>query len=88
MRKLSAKWVHKFLNADQKRDRVRDSQAILHRFRLHPVGFFNRLITMDETWIRIYDTETKGRKFSGIEEATLAAGGWFAAQPKEFSLMG
>jgi histone-lysine N-methyltransferase SETMAR len=26
----------------------------------------------------------RGRKFSSIEEATLAADGWFAAQPKEF----
>jgi histone-lysine N-methyltransferase SETMAR len=25
----------------------------------------------------------KGRKFSSIEEATLAVDGWFAAQPKE-----
>jgi histone-lysine N-methyltransferase SETMAR len=24
----------------------------------------------------------KGRKFSSLEEATLAADGWFAAQPK------
>jgi hypothetical protein len=28
----------------------------------------------------------KGRKFSSIEEATLAADGCFAAQPKEFCL--
>jgi hypothetical protein len=30
----------------------------------------------------------KGRKFSSIEEATSAADGWFAAQPKEFFLVG
>jgi hypothetical protein len=30
----------------------------------------------------------KGRKFSSTEEATFAADGWFAAQPKEFSLDG
>jgi histone-lysine N-methyltransferase SETMAR len=28
----------------------------------------------------------KGRKFSSTEETTSAADGWFAAQPKEFSL--
>jgi hypothetical protein len=28
----------------------------------------------------------KGQKFSSIEEATLAADGWFATQPKEFLL--
>jgi hypothetical protein len=30
----------------------------------------------------------KGRKFSSNEEATLTAGGWFAAQPKIFTWMG
>jgi hypothetical protein len=35
---------------------------------------------MDETWIHIYDPETKKRKFS----STLAVGEWFAAQPKDF----
>jgi histone-lysine N-methyltransferase SETMAR len=30
----------------------------------------------------------KGRKFLNTEEATLAADGWFAVQPKEFFLNG
>jgi hypothetical protein len=30
----------------------------------------------------------KGRKFSSTEEATSAADGWFAAQPKDFFLDG
>jgi hypothetical protein len=34
-----------------------------------------------------YDPETKGRKFSSIEEATSAVDRWFAAQPKEFFWM-
>jgi hypothetical protein len=62
MRKLSAKWVPKcLLNADQKRDRVLASQAILGRFRRNPVEFLNRLVTMDKIWIHIcvYDPETK-----------------------------
>jgi hypothetical protein len=29
----------------------------------------------------------KGRKFSSTEEATSAADGWFAAQPKDFFLL-
>jgi hypothetical protein len=36
----------------------------------------------------VYDPETKGRKFSSTEEATSAACGWFAAQPKEIFLDG
>jgi hypothetical protein len=59
MRKLSAKWVPKCLNADQKRDRVLASQDILDRYQRDPVGFFNHLVTTVETWIDIYDTETK-----------------------------
>jgi hypothetical protein len=30
----------------------------------------------------------KGRKFLSIEETTLAADGWFGAQPTSFSWMG
>jgi hypothetical protein len=52
MRKRSAKWVLKCLNADQKCDHVLASQAILDRFRRDPVGFFNHFITMDESWIQ------------------------------------
>jgi hypothetical protein len=43
MRKLSAKWVPECLNADEKRDRVLVSQAILDQFRRDPVGFLNVL---------------------------------------------
>jgi hypothetical protein len=59
MRQLPAKWVPKCLNAVQKRDRVLASQAIWGRLRWVPVGFFNHLITMDETWIHMYDPELK-----------------------------
>jgi hypothetical protein len=58
MRKISAKWVPKYLNADQKRNRVLASQVILDQFGRDPVGFFNCLVTMDETWTHIYDPET------------------------------
>jgi hypothetical protein len=44
MRKLSAKWVPKWLNVDQKRDRVLPLQVICDRFRRDPVGFWNRLV--------------------------------------------
>jgi hypothetical protein len=52
-RKLSAKLVPKCLSPDQKRVRV-----LVHK-RWDPVGFLNRLVTMDETWIHVYDPETK-----------------------------
>jgi histone-lysine N-methyltransferase SETMAR len=51
MRKLSAKWVPKCLNADHKRDHIVASQAILEHFRQNTAGFLARLVTMDETWM-------------------------------------
>jgi hypothetical protein len=59
MRKLSAKWVPKCLNVDQKRDRVVVSRAILEHFRWNTAGFLARLVTVDETWIHLYDSETE-----------------------------
>jgi hypothetical protein len=53
IRKLSAKWVLKRLNAGQKNYRVLASQVILDRFRLDPVGLLNHLAIMDETWIHV-----------------------------------
>jgi histone-lysine N-methyltransferase SETMAR len=58
MRKLSAKWVPKCLNSDQKRERVETSKAILSRINDQP-DFFSRIVTMDETWLHHYDPETK-----------------------------
>jgi len=59
MRKLSAKWVPKCLNADQKRQRCQSSEQILEFFRRDLNGFLSRLVTMDETWLYHYDPETK-----------------------------
>jgi len=59
MRKLSAKWVPKCLNVDQKRQRCQSSEQILVFFRRDPNDFLSRLVTMDETWLYHYDPETK-----------------------------
>jgi len=61
MRKLSAKWVPKCLNADQKRQRCQSSEQLLEFFRRDPNDFLSRLVTMDETWLYHYDPETKQR---------------------------
>lgn len=58
-RKLSSKWVPKCLSADQKRDRNVAPKAILEHFRWNTVGFLAGLVTMDKTWIYLYDPETK-----------------------------
>jgi len=59
MRKLSAKWVPKCLNTDQKRQRCHSSEQLLEFFRRDPNDFLSRLMTMDETWLYHYDPETK-----------------------------
>ena len=59
MRKLSAKWVPKSLNADQKRQRCQSPEETLEFFRRHPNDFLSRLVSMDETWLYHYDPETK-----------------------------
>ena len=59
MRKLSAKWVPKCLNADQKRQRCQSSEQLLEFFLRDPNDFLSRLVAMDETWLYHYDPETK-----------------------------
>ena len=59
MRKLSAKWVPKCPNADQKRQRYQSSDKLLELFRRDPNDFLSQLVTMDETWLYHYDPETK-----------------------------
>jgi len=58
-RKFSAKWVPKFLNADQKHQRCQSSEQNLAFFRRDPNYFLSRLVTMDEIWLYHYDPETK-----------------------------
>ena len=60
MRKLSAKWVPKCLNADQKRQRCQSLEQILEFFgAIQMISCRARLVTMDETWLYHYDLETK-----------------------------
>jgi hypothetical protein len=49
----SAKCVSKCFNVDKKCDLALAPQAVLDRFRWDPVGLFNRLVTMDKTWIHV-----------------------------------
>jgi len=59
MRKLSAKWVPKCLNSDQKRQHCQSSEKHLEFFRRDPNDFLSRFVTMDETWLYHYDPDTK-----------------------------
>jgi len=59
MRKLSANWVAKCLNADQKLQRCQSSEQHLKFFHRDQNDFLSRLVTMDETCLYHYDPETK-----------------------------
>jgi len=59
MRKLSAKWVPKCPNADQKHQRCQSSEQILEFFRRDTNDILSRLLTIDETRLYHYDPETK-----------------------------
>jgi len=53
MRKLSAKWVPKCRNADEKRQRCQSSEQLLEFLRRDPNDFLSRLVTMDELVISL-----------------------------------
>ena len=61
MRKLSAMWVPKCLNADEKRQLCQSPEQILESFSVmrDPNDLLSRLVTIDETWLYLYDPETK-----------------------------
>lgn len=67
MKKLSARWVPHLLTVDQKRIRMKISQACLDRFKRNKMDFKRRFITVDETWIHHNTPETKEQSKQRIE---------------------
>ena len=59
IRKLTSKWVPRFLTIDWKRQRVRDWKSCLDHFNRYLSNFLRRLVTIDETWINYYTPESK-----------------------------
>ena len=59
MRKLFSKWVPRLLTPDQKQQNVEDSELFLELFKRGKKNFVRRYVTMDETWIHHYTSETK-----------------------------
>ena len=61
MRKLSARWVPRFLTADHKRARVVASEQCLSVFQRDTKEFVRCYVTVDETWIRYYTPRKKNQ---------------------------
>jgi len=59
MIKLRARWVLRWLTADQKCTHMKTSEHCLECFNKNKTDFVRRFITMDETWIHHYTPESK-----------------------------
>ena len=60
MRRVSAKFISKLLNFDQKNRRMTITQEMLNEVNEDP-DFLKRVITGDKPWVYGYDVETKAQ---------------------------
>ena len=59
MSKVSARWVPRNLNMQDRQQRVESSQELLEVYSANPEDFHTRLVTGDETWLHHWDPDTK-----------------------------
>lgn len=59
MNKVSSRWVPRMLTTLHKQNRVTICSELLARAGADSGNFFDRIVTMDETWVHHYDPETK-----------------------------
>ena len=59
MSKVSARWVPRNLNMQDRQQRVESSQELLEVHNANPEDFHTRLVTGDETWLHHWDPDTK-----------------------------
>jgi len=59
MRKVPARWVPRMLTDENKASRVAMCQAMLSRDKGMNSAFFSSVVTMDETWMPMFNPETK-----------------------------
>jgi len=59
MKKLCSKWIPKLLNDQKRLKRLECSKATLELIRANRDHFFPRLVTGDETWVHLYDRESR-----------------------------
>lgn len=58
-RKITARWVPRLLNFEQKHHRVEVCQRLLDRYEVEGDNFLTRIFTTDETWVHYYTPESK-----------------------------
>ena len=59
MSKVSARWVRRMLNGDQKRSGLEISRYLLSRSEIDPEEFMDLVVTQDETLTHHFDPESK-----------------------------
>ena len=59
MSKVSARWVPRNLNMQDRMQRVESSQELLEVYNANPEDSRTRLVTGDETWLHHWDLDTK-----------------------------
>ena len=58
-RKICCRWVPHTLNAEQKRKRVEVANGILADYHARGDDFLKEIVTVDETWVKLYDPLTR-----------------------------
>lgn len=61
LNKVAARWVPCLLGPEQKRNRIDACQELLRLEQSYGEDFWNRLITVDETWLPFYNPKTKAQ---------------------------
>ena len=61
MSKVSARWVPRNLNMQDRQQRVESSQELLEVYNANPEDFHTRLMTGDETWLHHWDLDINKR---------------------------
>lgn len=59
MTRLCARWVPRLLTTEEQETRVAVSRQFLRRYSRENDDFLDRIITCDETWLWLFDPETK-----------------------------
>lgn len=59
MRRVAARWVPHCLTKEQKEARTAVAENLLGRYKTEGETFLNRIVAIDETWIRSYEPELK-----------------------------
>ena len=59
MSKVSARWVPRNLNMQDRQQRMESSQELLEVYNANPEDFHTRLVTEDGTWLHHWDPDTK-----------------------------